>query len=516
MVGSDNARIDVDFYGVASVGIVEFHTTACSNIKISGDFYNSGTADLSKAVKDTVTGSTWMCEGFDGVASNPFSGGSGSALAFDDVSLVISEVAKIPKSDAAVSWNATALAAIENEVKEALAVENLDHLLKLDGTLAYPEQCVSDSILAKIIAKGAVATPSTYDNTTDSLEALRDKLTDIETDTAVIGALGAGLTDLGGMATVMKAEVNTEVDGALNTAVPITPTANSLNDILSKLDGANTFDNTTDSLEAISDKVAAVDTKTAGVQTDLDNATDGLGALKALIDVVDGFHDVPVADAAPDVTIRDVVGRKADTGVQAVTTNKSLMAYQKAVLDILAGAAGVATFPAANVAANAVSMAEVLHYVQDNVNMLATDRNATRYLAVTADMASATWNTVAAHEIATITGAVRIIILPECTGTLVGATATLVLGDETTTNSIIVSSAAPDLAAGEWWVDATMTRTIITKALINGMDIVIGGGKDIGYTIGTAALTGGSIVFHMWWSPISADGAVTAGAGGVL
>jgi len=87
-------------------------------------------------------------------------------------------------------------------------------------------------------------------------------------DTAVIGALGAGLTDLGGMSTGMKAEVNTEIDGALNTAVPDTPTANSLNDILSKLDGANTFDNTTDSLEAISEALSAGTGATVAIDAD--------------------------------------------------------------------------------------------------------------------------------------------------------------------------------------------------------------------------------------------------------
>ena len=138
-----------------------------------------------------------------------------------------------------------------------------------------------------------------------------------------------------------------------------------------------------------------------------------------------------------------------------------------------------------------------------------------RYIAVTADMTSAVWNTVAAHEIATVTGAVEILILPECTGTLVGATATLTLGDETTADSIIASSAAPSLAIGEWWADATMTRTILTRTLMNGLDIVVVG-KDIGYTIGTAALTSGSILFHMFWSPISSDGLVVAGAGGAL
>ena len=39
-------------------------------------------------------------------------------------------------------------------------------------------------------------------------------------DTAEIGVAGASLTDLGGMSTGMKAEVNTEVDGALDTVIP--------------------------------------------------------------------------------------------------------------------------------------------------------------------------------------------------------------------------------------------------------------------------------------------------------
>ena len=43
-------------------------------------------------------------------------------------------------------------------------------------------------------------------------------ISDILTDTAVIGAAGAGLTDLGGMSTGMKAEVNAEADTAISDA----------------------------------------------------------------------------------------------------------------------------------------------------------------------------------------------------------------------------------------------------------------------------------------------------------
>jgi len=48
----------------------------------------------------------------------------------------------------------------------------------------------------------------TYDDNSQGIQ-------DIETDTAEIGTAGAGLTDLGGMSTAMKAEVNAECDTAL-------------------------------------------------------------------------------------------------------------------------------------------------------------------------------------------------------------------------------------------------------------------------------------------------------------
>lgn len=89
----------------------------------------------------------------------------------------------------------------------------------------------------------------TYDNTTDSLEAISD-------------------------AQLSAANVNTEVDNALDTAVAEPPTAKSLNDTLHK-DGSFTYDNTTDSLEAVSDKVTALNNiSTANVNTEVDNALD--------------------------------------------------------------------------------------------------------------------------------------------------------------------------------------------------------------------------------------------------
>lgn len=94
----------------------------------------------------------------------------------------------------------------------------------------------------------------TYAKATDSLEAIRD----------IIDALN----------NISTSDVNTQVDAALNTAVPEPPTANALTDILHK-DGSFTFDNTTDSLEAIRDVIDALNNiSTADVNTQVDAALD--------------------------------------------------------------------------------------------------------------------------------------------------------------------------------------------------------------------------------------------------
>lgn len=272
LVGTDGADIDIVAYGKASTGWVEFLTTACTNIRVRGSFYNSGTTDLSKNVVDTAGSSTWSVEGFDAAAGQAFSGGSAAAIAGDDVASVIAA---------------------------------------------------------------------------------------------------------------------------------------------------------------------------------------------------------------------------------------------------LHGTAGVASYPSAAKAANAVSLAEVLRLVQNHAAMEALDRNSDNYIAVTADFTSATWNTVATHEILTITGTVRLRIVAEATGNGAGATATAELGIEGVTNAFIGTTTITDFVTGELWYDTSPTTFTDTLALAV-LDRIVSAGKDVGYEIKTAAATGGGIIFHVWWTPISSDGAVVAGAGGTL
>ena len=145
------------------------------------------------------------------------------------------------------------------------------------------------------------------------------------------------------------------------------------------------------------------------------------------------------------------------------------------------------------------------------------------YFTVSADFASATWNTVASHEVATVTGLVHMIILPQCTETLTDAAdlATIQLGVEGSTAALIAATSAAGLAAStisatELWVDATPADLVATRSQFNALDFFVGSGLDVGYEIGGQALTDGTIVFHIWWEAIDSTGAVTAGAGGSL
>lgn len=120
----------------------------------------------------------------------------------------------------AVPWNNGWDAEVQSECTDAL------------NAYDPPTKTELDSAFTEI--KGA-----TWAAGTDTLEHIRDKQTDIETDTqdiqTQVGTAGAGLTDLGGMSTTMKGEVNAEVDTALNTAIPATPTGDSVNDYIQRI-----------------------------------------------------------------------------------------------------------------------------------------------------------------------------------------------------------------------------------------------------------------------------------------
>jgi hypothetical protein len=202
----------------------------------------------------------------------------------------------------------------------------------------------------------------------------------------------------------------------------------------------------------------------------------------------------------------------------------------------LSGTVGLAAFPAAAAPANDVSVAEVLRDIWDSlrngtggsepganrsivdeIRGSALNYNGKNYLAVPVDFTSGTWNTVASHELFTVTGAVRLRILAEVTSdcTSTGGAATAKLGVEGVTDAFIAATGEDDLDVGEAWVDATPTEKYGNfSSLI--LDKVVLGGLDVGYEIEGEAFTTGGITFHCWWEALNSTGAVAAGTGVAL
>ena len=189
------------------------------------------------------------------------------------------------------------------------------------------------------------------------------------------------------------------------------------------------------------------------------------------------------------------------------------------IKNALYGTAGIASWPAGAAPANDVSLAEAVRYISDKV---APGYGNGRYLAVTATMSSATWNTVAKHEVFTVTGTVRMKMWITCGATLTDAAdgAIIEFGHESDTDAFIAKTDAAGrnattITTGWLWYNTTPVAgpAPAGSAL---MDYVVNGGLDVGYEISGAALTGGSLIFHCVWEPLDATGAVVAGAGGVL
>ena len=86
----------------------------------------------------------------------------------------------------------------------------------------------------------------------------------------------------------------------------------------------------------LSADIAAVKSDTAEIKTKTNNlpanTTTTLSNLQSAVDVIDGYQDVPSADAVTNTILRDVVGNKTDAKVGTVGTTISLMAYMKAAV----------------------------------------------------------------------------------------------------------------------------------------------------------------------------------------
>ena len=204
---------------------------------------------------------------------------------------------------------------VESEANDALVAQRLDHLV----AVADADDVVNNSIIARLADSGATADWSAFVQTTDSLRALRDR-----GDAVWVTATG----------------FNTTVPDAAGVA----PTAVEIQ--------AEMEENGASVLDTIRDELA--------------NATDGLSALKTLIDAI------PTTMVGTDnAALASVVGALNNVAAAGeVTTADTLMQYLKQLINILIGTPGIGAFPAEAAPANAVSLAEVIRAIHADVTGL--------------------------------------------------------------------------------------------------------------------------------------------------
>jgi len=183
--------------------------------------------------------------------------------------------------------------------------------------------------------------------TLDAALAVVDANVDaILVDTAVIGAAGAGLTDLGGMSTTMKAQVETEANDALvannldhialtAVAIPAIPAGTYIDQMMD--DGTAVYDRTTDSLQAIRDRGDAAwdtaDVSALALQTSVDDLEGRLSATRAgYLDNLSAGAVALEATAQSILTDTAVIGA-AGAGLTAVPWNATWDAEVQSEVD---------------------------------------------------------------------------------------------------------------------------------------------------------------------------------------
>lgn len=146
-------------------------------------------------------------------------------------------------------------------------------------------------------------------------------------------------------------------------------------------------------------------------------------------------------------------------------------------------------------------------------------------LRVSIDFSSATWNTATTHEVFTCTGAVWTLVYYKVTESLTsGGAATISFGDQANAARYAAVQTYSNLAAGN---HVAPGGTVASLALIGTSfhrydgtgtqaELMNTNGLDYGYSIASAAMTDGTIEAVCFWTPMSSDGLVVAGAGGTL
>lgn len=257
-----------------------------------------------------------------------------------DIDAILTDTAVIGALGAgltAVPWNADWDAEVQSEVQDAIEANNLDHLAKVATAGAdMTTEVIDNSILSRILANGDT---SAFVPSTDGLQLIRDKQTDIEADTNELQGDWTNAGRLDALIDLILADT-----GELQTDWANAGRLDALIDLIladtGELQGddvpglISTHDGKLDTVDGIVDNILA---DTGELQTDWADA----GRLDALIDLILGdtnelqtdWVNAGRLDAILDLILADTAELQTDDVPGAISTHDGKLDTVDGIVD---------------------------------------------------------------------------------------------------------------------------------------------------------------------------------------
>ena len=94
-----------------------------------------------------------------------------------------------------------------------------------------------------------------------------------------------------------------------------------------------------------------------------------------------------------------------------------------------------------------------------------------------------------------------------CTETLAGNTATVSLGVASVVAGLVPVTTGTDLAANDWWIDATPAEIGIAAVAASQKDQLLS--QSVIVNVLVAGVTDGTLVIDAWYLPVTSNGALS-------
>jgi len=196
---------------VQGVVLTDTLTTYTGNTPQTGDTFARLGAPAGASVSADILVIDNFVDDIESRLGTPSDLGSGATIAANlvDIEGQTDDIGAAGAGLSALPWNAAWDAEVQSEVDDALVAQRLDELLAADSDIDGVAPPTVGSVFHELMTKTAGS--FTYDQTTDSLEAMRDN----------VGTNGAALslaktTNITGFNDLSTAQVNAEVVDGLN------------------------------------------------------------------------------------------------------------------------------------------------------------------------------------------------------------------------------------------------------------------------------------------------------------